>query len=1034
LNLTQLSLDHNRVTLTLVLVLTVLGIGTYAGLERNDMPPFTIRVAQVVTVFPGAGPERVEALVTTPIEQVVQELPELDYVTSESRTGVSIIKLNLRPDVPPEDLQAVFDRLRRKLDAIRSDLPDNIIEPDVKDDGIGVVYGVMLGLENDGFSFGDLQGYAERVRDDLIRLPDAARVEIMGEQEEQVFVEFDQAKLAQVGLSAGQLQNYIASTNILFPGGQVNLQQERIILEPTGNFESLADLERLLIPVGRGGESVYLGDITRIRRGYESPRERIVRVNGTPGLALSVSLKEGANIVELGQAIDRRVAALMADLPLGITLYRAASQDVVVAQSIQDFLGNLMQSVVIVLLTMLAFLGLRTGVVVASLIPLAIITTLFLMGALDVGLNKVSLAALIMALGMLVDNAIVIAESIMVKMEAGEKARAAAVSSCQELAVPLFISSLTTSAAFLPFFLAESTLGDVVGPLFVVISLALLSSWLLSLTVVTLLATWLIRVKKGTSQDQKAAPPQADAGMFARVNRLYVGVLIPVLRRPWWFLATIAVGFVLAMMGLGQLPFIFFPDSERNLITVDINLPIGTRIEQTEAVVSEIEQFLAKELQVSEDQARGAVSWTSFVGEGPVSYDLGYQKSQPQSNYAHLLVNTRSGEDNQLVIDALNGFAFEQLPDAVVKVQRLTQGGGSGVPVQVRVSGPQPDELFRISEAIRGQLNQIPGTQNLADDWGPKLKKLVVDIDQAKAQRAGLSNQDIALSLQTALSGFETGDFREGEANLPIILRSLNSQQLDVEQLQTIDLFAQGTGRSVPLAQVATLRPDWQFAKIKRRDLFRTITVDAYLQPGYTASEITDLLRPWLEEEAQGWSEGYRYELGGEAESSASGLLAVAEQLPLAGFIIVLLLILQFNSVRKTVIVLGAIPLGLIGVVLGLVVFRSYFGFFAFLGIISLAGIIINNAIVLLDRIQLEQDENSLPPWEAIIAACQQRLRPILLTTFTTTLGLVPLYLGGGLMWEPMAIGIMIGLLFGTVITLLFVPVLYRLLYGVGVE
>ncbi|RMG69860.1 MAG: efflux RND transporter permease subunit, partial [Bacteroidetes bacterium] len=938
MNLTQLALDHNRVTLTLVLVLTVLGISTYTRLERNDMPPFTVRVAQVVTVFPGAGPERVEALITTPIEQVVQELPELDYVSSESRTGVSIIKLSLRQDVPPEDLQGVFDRLRRKLDALRSDLPDNISGPEVKDDGLGVVYGIMIGMENDGFSEGELQAYAERIRDELIRLPDAAGVEIMGTQEEQVFVEFDPAKLAQAGLTAGQLQNYIATTNILFPGGQVNLEQERLILEPTGNFESLADLERLLVPVGRGGESVYLGDLTHIRRGYQSPRERLVRVNGHPGLALSVSLKAGANIVALGAAIDARLAALEADLPLGITLYRAASQDVVVAQSIGDFLGNLMQSVVIVLLTMLAFLGLRTGVVVASLIPLAIIATLFLMGALGVGLNKVSLAALIMALGMLVDNAIVMAESIMVKMEQGQTARAAAIDACRELAVPLFISSLTTSAAFLPFFLAESTLGDIVGPLFVVISLALLASWLLSLTVVTLLATWLIRVKARPAA-QDSSP---ETGLFARINGLYIRILMPILRRPGWFLLGIGLGLGLAIYGLGQLPFIFFPDSERNLITVDVNLPSGTRIEETEAVVGKLEQFLAQELQVRDTRARGAISWTSFVGEGPVSYDLGYQKSQPQSNYAHILVNTRSGEDNQLVIDALQAFAFAQLPDAVVKVQRLKQGGGSGVPVQVRVSGPEPDQLFHLAAALRQRLYEIPGTQGISDDWGPKLKKLVVDIDEAKARRAGLTNQDIALSLQTALSGFETGDFREGESNLPIMLRSLESQQLDVAQLETIALFAQSSGRSVPLAQVATLRPAWQFAKIQRRDLYRTITVNAYLQAGYTAAEVTAALRPWLEAEAQNWLPGYHYELGGEAEDSASGLQAVAEKLPLAGFLIVLLLILQFNSLRKTAIVLGAIPLGLIGVVLGLVVFRSYFGFFAFLGIISLAGIIIN--------------------------------------------------------------------------------------------
>jgi len=1027
-NLTKLSLDNTRVTLTLVLVVTLLGISTYMGLERNDMPPFTIRVAQVITAFPGAGPERVESLVTDPIEQVVQELPELDFVASESRTGVSIISVNIRQDVPDENLQAIWDRLRRKIDAIRSTLPENISEPDIKDDGIGVVYGIMLGMENDGFSLAELEDYADKIKGELIRLEDAARVKVMGLQEQQIFIEFDQAKLVQVGLTAGQLQSYISSTNILFPGGQVNLKDERIILEPTGNFESLKDLEQLLIPVGQMGESVYLGDISTIRRGYESPTERIVRVNGSQGLAISVSLKEGANIVELGKEVDKKIAALSKDLPMGITLYRAASQDVVVEQSINDFLGNLVQSVVIVLLTMFLFLGLRTGVVVASLIPLAIITTLFLMGSLGVGLNKVSLAALIMALGMLVDNAIVMAESIMVKMENGESAKDAAIGSCKELAIPLLISSLTTSAAFLSFFLAESVLGEIVGPLFVVISLALLSSWLLSLTVVSLLATILIKIEP--KDENKSEKPS----LFDRINDFYIRILVPVLKRPALFLVAIVIAFVLSIMGLGKLPFIFFPDSERNLVTVDVNLPTGTRIERSQAEIEKLEAFLADSLLVGENRTRGVKTWTSFVGEGPESYDLGYQRSQPQTHYSHILVNTQSGDDNQLVIDAINRFAFENMPDAEVKAQRLKQGGGSGVPVQVRVSGPSPDELFNLSAQIRTKLNDIPGAQNLSDDWGPKIKKLIVDIDETKARRAGVSNQDIALSLQTALSGFETGDFRQGEDNLPIILRNLNSQQLDIGQLQTIDIFAQSTGRSVPLAQVATIKPAWQYAKIKRRDLFRTITINCYLQGNYTASEITNVLRPWLEEASTTWPEGYSYELGGEAESSTSGLTAVIEQLPISGFLIVMLLILQFNSFRKTSIVLGAIPLGLIGVVLGLLVFQSYFGFFAFLGIISLAGIIINNAIVLLDRIELEQNENGLSPWKSILAACQQRLRPILLTTFTTTLGLIPLYLGGGLMWEPMAIGIMVGLLFGTIITLLFVPTLYLLLYRVKAE
>ncbi|MDE2806774.1 MAG: efflux RND transporter permease subunit, partial [Gemmatimonadota bacterium] len=479
MNLTQIALENNRVTIVVLLVVLLLGLVGYQAMPRDSMPPYTIRVASVVTSFPGAGPERVEALITSKIEEVAQELPELKTVTSESRTGLSVVSVELKQEVPPDKLQAVWDRLRRKIDTIRSDLPEGIRGPEVKDDGIGVVYGIVIGLTGDGFTFAELETYAKDLRDDLIKLPDAAEVKISGIQEERIYLQFNDARLAELGLSAQKIKNSIASTNIVFSGGEVSLEDERLVLEPTGSYADLDDLGRTLIAVGKDG-SVYLGDVTRIVRDYETPQQRLVKVNGQPGLSLSVALSEGANIIKLGKEIDQLVALHQARLPLGITLNRVASQDFEVEKSVANFTNNLLQSVAIVLLSMLIFLGLRTGLVVASLIPMTIVATLFIMGLLDLGLNQVSLAALIMALGMLVDNAIVVSEAIVVKMEKGTDAKEAAIESARELAVPLLVSSLTTSAAFLSFFLAESIMGEMVGPLFSVISIALLSSWLLS--------------------------------------------------------------------------------------------------------------------------------------------------------------------------------------------------------------------------------------------------------------------------------------------------------------------------------------------------------------------------------------------------------------------------------------------------------------------------------------------------------------------------------------------------------------------------
>lgn len=1020
MNITKFSIDNSRVTIMVLTVIAVMGLVTYGSLSRNSMPPYTIRIATVVTQFPGASPDRVEQLITKKIEETVQELPELDDVTSESRTGLSVVTVSLTPDIAKEDLQVVWDRLRRKIEGIQKELPDGSRPPKINDDGFGTVYGIMLGLEGDGFTNAEMREYAEAIRDDLVKMDAAAEVEIKGELPEQIYVEFDNARLAEMGLTASRLQSILSVTNIVYSGGQVGLENKRIALEPSGNFESVDDLEKTLITMP-SGNAIPLGDIADVTRGYKSPTEKIVRINGEPGIAIAIALKEGANLIELGQLVDEKVVGYNRELPVGLTVARMAGQDLYVDQKVSDFLSNVFQSVGIVLVVMLLFLGFRTGIVVASLIPMAMIMTLWIMGLFDIGLNQVSLAALIMALGLLVDNAIVVSESIMVKMEEGQTAFEAAINACGELFTPLLVSSLTTSAAFLAFFLAENTMGEMMGPLFSVITITLLSSWILAMTMIPFLGARFIKVE----QKKEADKP----GMFDRLTAWYKGVLTSVLRRPWLFTAGIVVLFFGSLSLFGSIPFIFFPDSDRNLVTLDMNLPLGTKIEETQKTVNKIEDYIRAELLVGEGREKGITDWSAFIGEGPSSYDLGYQPGEANSGYGHLLLNTSSFEDNNYVIEKLQDFCFEQLPDAEVEVSPLSGGGGGGKDVEIRVSGDSPKELFLIAEEIKQLLLGVPGTRSISDNWGPQIKKFVIDIDQDNANRAGLSNQDIAISLQTTLDGFNAGSYREGDENIPIMMRTIDSENLDIRDLNGINLFAQNSGSNVPLQQVASINPQWQNAKILRRNLFRTITISCDAMPGFTASELTSNITPLLQEKADNWKSGYTYSLGGESEQSAEAMGAVMAKLPLSGFIILLLLILQFNSFRKTGIVLLTIPLGIIGVIFGLLLFQSFFGFMAFLGVISLAGIVINNAIVLLDRIQIEIDDFKRTPYEAIVEAAQQRFRPILLTTFTTTLGLIPLYLGGGEMWEPMAISIMIGLLFATVITLLFVPVLYKLLF-----
>lgn len=1024
MNFAKYSIEKNRVVLTILAVVLVMGAVFYKSLSRDSMPPYTIRVATVVSSFPGAGPERVEELVTDKIEKIAQELPELKKVTSTSRTGLSVVNVELKMEVKPKDLQAVWDRLRRKLSTVQG-LPDNV-HPQLKDDGIGEVFGIAVGITSDGFSYKEIKAYADDLRDDLIKLEDAAKVEINGEQKERVFVKFNNAKLKSYGLTSSSLQNLIRSTNILSSGGEVNIEEERIILEPTGNFNSIDDIKSMLIPIGSNGEVLALEDITTVEKGYIYPQEQIVRINGKEAISLHISLKKGRNIIVLGEDIDRVLEDYNDILPVGLSVNRLASIDIYIDQKISDFMTNLIEAIAIVLCLMLFFLGMRTGLIIASLIPIVTMATLMIMGLMGVGLNQISLAALIMALGMMVDNGIVVSELIMVKMGEGVSAKQAAIEACKELFMPLLISTLTTSAAFLSFYLAESVMGDIMGPLFVVISIALLCSWIISLSIITLLCVYFLKVKKETPG--KKAP---------FVDRLILGMKLKYKDLILWALAykkTVLIGvfglFCLSIYGFGFLSVLFFPDSDRNMITVDVNLPQGTKIESTTETVLAIEKFMEANLKVNEERTDGIVDWSSFIGKGPSSYDLGYTTQEGNSNYAHILINTTNFLVNGDLINKLDTYCFNTFPNAEIKVGLLGSGGG-GTPIEVKVSGNDPDQLAIISESIKAKLFSISGTKNIKDDWGPKGKKFVIDINQDAAQTAGITNQDIATSLQTVLDGFKAGEYREEDKSIPIIMLSATSKEQSLASLETLNIYGQNSGKSVPLLQVAKIIPQWQYSKIKRLNLTRTINVQSELTQFGNANEIGTILTPWLEEQKANWEKGYSYALGGDAESSAENMGAVGKYIPLSGFIIIMLLIIQFNSFRKMTMIVLTIPMGIMGMVLGLLIFNVPFGFMAFLGVISLAGVVINNAIVLIDRIEFEETEMKRNEQDAVIAACLKRFRPIILSAATTVVGLVPLYLGGGAIWEPMAVTIMVGLALGTMITLVFIPSLYSVLYKV---
>ena len=1019
MSLTRQAISKDRVTLVVLLVVMVAGVRAYTTIPRSEDPGFVVRMALVMSFFPGASPERVEQLVTDPLEKAIQEMPEIDFVNSESGTGLSLIFVNIQGRY--SDLRPIWDGLRRKVDRVRSDLPVGIYGP-IVDDEFGDVFGVIVGLTGEGYSYAELKEVGDRVRDELLLLDDVAKVNIIGDQEERIFVEFNNARLAELGLAPQHLQQVLQSRNIILPGGDMAIGGERIVLEPTGNIESVEDLRRTIIDVpGRAG-LIYLGDLAHITRGYVDPPQAIMHTSGVRSLGLAVNLREGGNVIALGEQVKGAIAQLESQYPIGIKFDFVAFQPKEVERKVQSFVSNLYQAVGIVIAVMLVTLGLRTGLVVASLIPMTMIMTLLVMSILDIGVDMISLASLIIAMGMLVDNAIVMSEAVMVKMAAGKKTLDAAVEAASELRVSLLTSSLTTAAAFLPIYLAQSETGEYTAPLFKVVTISLLCSWILSLTVIPLLCVRFLKVKV-----------QSEETPFdSRFYHKYRGFLLLALRRPVISLLSVGVIFLISLQAAQYIPQIFFPPNDKAIFTAALALPTGTDIERTRTMVEEVEAFLEEELTAGPGRPEGIVNWAAFIGESPPRFVLPYNPEPSKPEMGYLLVNATSIEviTNEL-IPRIETYCAENFPDLRTTIALLSLAPPPNAPVEVRVSGRDLKTVFKLANQVEGKLGTVAGVINVRDDWGARTKKLVVRVNEPKARRAGLTNLDIALSLQTILSGYEITQYREGDQVIPVTLRAAGADREAISQLAGHNVFSQMTGQSTPLDQVADIDVVWQPSKIFRRDRLKTVTIRAGVESGVAPISVSLQMDEWLKGESDQWPVGYRYSLGGDLEASGKANDSINANLPIAGLIIVVLLVSQFNSVLRPLIILLTIPLGLIGVIIGLLITQSYFGFMTLLGVIALAGIVINNAIVLLERIQFEIEENRLEPARAVVQAAQQRLRPILLTTATTIGGLLPLWFGGGPLWEPMAITIIFGLLFATVLTLGFVPVLYSLLFRV---
>lgn len=1025
---TKWTLAHDRVAMFCALVITVAGMWAYWLLPQSEEPSFVWRTALVTTVFPGATPDRVEELVTSVIEARVQEIPEIETVHSRSTTGRSEVFVDIQEryaDIQERyaDMRPIWDDLRRKVESVEGDLPDGVIGPFVNDE-LSDVYGIVFALVAEGYSEAETVDIAEELRDRLLRLPDAAKVTIAGGQDRRIYVEFDQARLADLHLSPTLIHGLLAQRNIVTPGGVIRVGAEQLPIEPSGSFSSVEDLRRMVIRLPGSAELTTLGDVATVSEGTVDPPTPRVHYMGERALAIGVSLRDGGNVGTLGDQVLREIETFESQYPVGVDLFPVSFAPTDVRYQVRNFLSNLAQAIGIVMLVMVPVLGMRTGLIIGSMIPLSMLATFILMQLFGVEIHTISFAGLLIALGMLVDNIVVMVEAVVLGMREGKPAEEAALLAAEELTMPMFVSAATTAASFLPIYLAKSVTGEYTSALFSVVAMALLSSWVFSITLTPLLCVWFLPVPKPTAPN-----PRVERG-FA----LYRVFLELVLEWRWTTIGLGTVALIVACwLGVVVVDQKFFPPSDKATLAVELELGPSATLDETERVVADVEAWLGQELQVNEHRPDGVVSWAAFVGRGALRDAQSYVPALPADRYAYLKVETTSRTIVDTLVPQIEAWLQATHPEVLADVHPLRIGPPAGQPVAVRLSAPTHDALMEKADVVRARLASIPGTRNVDDDWGRRTKKLEIHVDPARARMAGVTNADVAVSLQASVSGIEVAEFRDADEVIPIVLRSAVADKLDIGRIESLDVFDQMTGRSVPLKQVADVALVFEAPVVLRRDLEKTIEVYADVAPGFSAARVAAELQRWLGEESATWSPDIRWAVSGEADVAARSTASINAQIPIAAIVMTALLVFQFNSVRLVAINLLVLPYCLVGVTFGLLLTGSYYGFMTMLGVVSLFGIVLNNANILLDRIDVEIRVLGRPPAEAILEASERRLSPIVLTTATNVAGLIPLWLGGGPVFEPMAIALLFGLVFATTLTLALVPAMCAVAYGAGV-
>lgn len=1010
-NITEFALKNSRLTIMALFMMVLMGVIVFLSYPSREDPSITIRIANITTQFPGMSPERIEDLITRPIEEKLREISEVKSITSDSKTGVSLVKVELKDSI--KDLAPVWQDLREKMKDIGPSLPEGVRGPFINDN-VGLTAMASIALWSDGFSLAEMNETAKDIRNHLYALDGIQKIDLFGVQDERIFLELSRTAITQYGIDPSVIIDTLKKQNVILPGGQIDADGQTVILEPTGNFNSVEDIKKLIIAIPNSNQMARLSDIVNISRAYIDPPQAPVYFNGKPAIVISISAADGLNSEQFGRLLKDKVTALQNQLPWGYKMEFATFQPDLVKVAVDGAINNLYQTLGIVLLVVMAFLGLRTGLIVGSFVPLTMLAGLVIMRGLDVELQRVSISAMIISLGMLVDNGIVMAEDVRVRMEQGVERIQAAIASGKSLAVPLLTSSLTTILFFVPMALAEGGTGEFTGSLAIVVTILLLTSWFLALYMTPAICAWFLKVKVTNTDTAK----RFDSKLYVQ----YRGILQSILKFRVPFLGLMVVLLFGSAFAMKFVDSEFFPLGDRNQYLIYMDLPAGSSIKKTDEAVQRLSLWLSDE--TINPEISSSVAYVA--GGGPRFY-LALSQPDPDPHKAFILVNLKSASTADDMIIRTRSHLLNTFPGVQGEVKKMWMGASEPGLFQIRLIGPDKDVLLETSEQLIGTLKKLGGMLSAKQDWENPILKLTVDIDQARARTAGVSSEQVANTLNTYLTGRSVTDFREGNKVIPVILRGVEEDRATLTGLQGLSVYSKQHSTWIPVTQIADISGQWQPGRIKRYQQERTLTISAkHIQ--LSASEVYAQLIPALE--ALNLPAGHHWEIGGEIEDQADANGNLFAALPACLGLIVVLLVWQFNSFRRPAIILLTIPLVLIGATAGLLAMNASFGFMVMLGFFSLAGIIINNGIVLIDRIDQEQ-KTGLSPYEAIMTACLSRLRPILITTLTTVLGLLPLIISKDPLFYGMASAIAFGLAIGTVFTLGVVPALYALFFRV---